>query len=383
MEGKRHLKLIRPMSGGRAVLVKVGIFIVYIGNFRESDMEYSMEMYFRQYWKDPRLAFAGMNESVTFSGELPEIVWQPDTYFENGLSGKLHHLTVLNKYLRLYPDGRVLVSTRLTLSCSCDMDFRKFPMDAQICDLYFASYGFTTRDLIYSWNDEFAAYTGDKENAQFLLQTFRYLNGTRTYATGNFSYLGIRFVLVRRLSFYLTKIYIPAMLVVFVSWLSFFVDRNSAPARVSLGITTVLTMTTLIMGFGQDSLPVVSYMRALDLYLVVCYLLVFGSFAEYALVNYRSKPGNKRISEQSAYQEGTSSSEGTLNGELPNIPSSGDVENKISFSRQTQQEFIMEHESSALDKWSRWIFLPTFLVLNLFYWVYYLVIDKSNIPKEQ
>ena len=118
-----------------------------------------------------------------------------------------------------------------------------------------------------------------------------------SFILGNFSYLGIRFVFVRRLSFYLTKIYIPAMLVVFVSWLSFFVDRNSAPARVSLGITTVLTMTTLIMGFGQDSLPVVSYMRALDLYLIVCYLLVFGSFAEYALVNYRSKPDNKRISE--------------------------------------------------------------------------------------
>jgi len=65
------------------------------------------------------------------------------------------------------------------------------------------------------------------------------------------------------------------------------------------------------------------------------------------------------------------------------MPSSGDVEKKLSFSRPTQQEFIMEHESSALDKWSRWIFLPTFLVLNLFYWVYYLVIDKNNIPTEQ
>ena len=65
------------------------------------------------------------------------------------------------------------------------------------------------------------------------------------------------------------------------------------------------------------------------------------------------------------------------------MPSSADVENKISFHRQAPQEFIMEHESSALDKWSRWIFLPTFLVLNLFYWIYYLVIDKSNIPTEQ
>ena len=65
------------------------------------------------------------------------------------------------------------------------------------------------------------------------------------------------------------------------------------------------------------------------------------------------------------------------------MTASGDVENKTSFPRQTQQEFIMECESSVLDKWSRWVFLPTFLVLNLFYWVYYLVIDKSNIPTEQ
>lgn len=65
------------------------------------------------------------------------------------------------------------------------------------------------------------------------------------------------------------------------------------------------------------------------------------------------------------------------------MPSSGDVENKIRFTRPTQQEFILEHESSALDKWSRWIFMPTFLVLNLCYWIYYLVIDKSNIATEQ
>lgn len=73
-------------------------------------------MYFRQYWKDTRLAIPGLNQSLTFSGELPDILWQPDTYFENGFNGRLHHLTVLNKYLRLYPDGRVLVSTRYVKS---------------------------------------------------------------------------------------------------------------------------------------------------------------------------------------------------------------------------------------------------------------------------
>ena len=70
-----------------------------------------------------------------------------------------------------------------------------------------------------------------------------------------------------------------------MSWLSFFVDRTSAPARVSLGITTILTMTTLLIGIGQGSLPVVSYVKAVDWYLIVCYALVFGAFGEYILTN--------------------------------------------------------------------------------------------------
>lgn len=94
------------------------------------------------------------------------------------------------------------------------------------------------------------------------------------------------FVFTRRIGHYLTRVYFPAILIVLMSWLSFFVDRSSVPARVSLGITTVLTMTTLLIGIGQGSLPMVSYVKAVDWYLIVCYSLVIGAFAEYVLVNY-------------------------------------------------------------------------------------------------
>lgn len=94
------------------------------------------------------------------------------------------------------------------------------------------------------------------------------------------------FVFTRRIGHYLIRVYFPAILIVLMSWLSFFVDRSSVPARVSLGITTVLTMTTLLIGIGQGSLPMVSYVKAVDWYLIVCYTLVIGAFAEYVLVNY-------------------------------------------------------------------------------------------------
>ena len=102
---------------------------------------------------------------------------------------------------------------------------------------------------------------------------------------GNYSVLGLRFVFTRRIGHYLTRVYIPAILIACMSWLSFFIDRKSVPARVALSIMTVLTITTLLIGVGQGSLPVVSYVKAVDCYLIFCYIFVFGAFAEYAIVN--------------------------------------------------------------------------------------------------
>ena len=102
---------------------------------------------------------------------------------------------------------------------------------------------------------------------------------------GNYSVLGLRFVFTRRIGHYLTRVYIPAILIACMSWLSFFIDRKSVPARVALSIMTILTITTLLIGVGQGSLPVVSYVKAVDWYLIFCYIFVFGAFAEYAIVN--------------------------------------------------------------------------------------------------
>ena len=102
---------------------------------------------------------------------------------------------------------------------------------------------------------------------------------------GNYSVLGLRFEFTRRIGHYLTRVYIPAILIACLSWLSFFIDRKSVPARVALSIMTILTITTLLIGVGQGSLPVVSYVKAVDWYLIFCYIFVFGAFAEYAIVN--------------------------------------------------------------------------------------------------
>ena len=73
-----------------------------------------------------------------------------------------------------------------------------------------------------------------------------------------------------------------------MSWVSFWLNRGAAPARVGLGVTTVLTMTTLINSVNA-ALPKISYMKSIDIYLFVCFFMVFGAMVEYACVGYTDK----------------------------------------------------------------------------------------------
>ena len=57
-------------------------------------------------------------------------------------------------------------------------------------------------------------------------------------------------MLVRQQEYYLIQIYIPSVLIVILSWVSFWIDIHAVPARVSLGLLTVLTITTQQSGIS-------------------------------------------------------------------------------------------------------------------------------------
>lgn len=71
---------------------------------------------------------------------------------------------------------------------------------------------------------------------------------------GKFTCIEVKFHLERQMGYYLIQMYIPSLLTVILSWVSFWINMDAAPARVGLGITTVLTMTTQSSG-SRASLP--------------------------------------------------------------------------------------------------------------------------------
>ena len=81
---------------------------------------------------------------------------------------------------------------------------------------------------------------------------------------------------MRAMGYYLIQVYIPSSLIVIISWVSFWLNRGATPARVGLGVTTVLTMTTL-MASTNAALPKISYVKSIDVYLGACFFMVFAS----------------------------------------------------------------------------------------------------------
>ena len=103
--------------------------------------------------------------------------------------------------------------------------------------------------------------------------------------------------LQRKIGFFVMRLYIPSILTVMLSWVGFWINRNAEPARVALGITTVLTMTTLAASTRQIK---VSYLKAIDVWYGTCLFLVFAALVEFTLVNVVAR-GERRQAEQVGY----------------------------------------------------------------------------------
>lgn len=92
------------------------------------------------------------------------------------------------------------------------------------------------------------------ELPQFVYKDSKLIEREFHLSTGVYSRLTLKLFFVRSLGHYVIQIYIPSALIVILSWVSFWIDRTSAPARVSLGITTVLTMVSFLNLFKLDPL---------------------------------------------------------------------------------------------------------------------------------
>uniref|UniRef100_M3YJY6 Gamma-aminobutyric acid type A receptor theta subunit n=1 Tax=Mustela putorius furo TaxID=9669 RepID=M3YJY6_MUSPF len=278
---------LRPNFGGAPVPVGISMYVSSIEQISEMTMDYTITMFFHQTWKDPRLAYHETNLNLTLDYRMLEKLWVPDCYFLNSKDAFVHDITVENRVFQLHPDGTVRYGMRLTTTAACSLDLQKFPLDKQACKLEVESYGYTVEDIVLYWEGDGNAIQGTE---QLHIPQFSFLGKTMSskemaFYTGSYVRLILRFLVQREITSYLVQIYWPTVLTTVVSWISFWMNYESSAARVTVGLTSMLILNA-INSHLWNKLPQVACIKAIDIYMVVCFFFVFLSLLEYVSINY-------------------------------------------------------------------------------------------------
>ena len=202
---------------GAAEQIEVQLKVLHLKNVDHMSNRVSLLAFFRRYWVDPRLAFAGTpaedcNRDISvptltaLHGETwneEPIMWQPDFTW---LYSDWTPLSASSGFFRISPDGSVYVSSQMTLDVECAFNFHLFPYDEQTC---YAKLG------LYRENNASGILTfkqGNGSNAmQVDLETYNYewaivpLDGEQAIdvqGTGAESRVLFHFTLLRRYTCY-------------------------------------------------------------------------------------------------------------------------------------------------------------------------------------
>ncbi|CBY19806.1 unnamed protein product [Oikopleura dioica] len=329
-------KRIRPFEDIAPLNVSINLFISSFDSIAETTMDFGLTFIMRLRWQDPRMMFPDITNEKTYNNrtiltmdlKFLDELWVPDVFFANEKSANVHQITSDNKRLRIDSAGYIYLEMRLSATLSCHMRFEHFPMDVQVCAIEIESFAYDTADVNFDWDSTPGGVELARsiELPQFKLQG--HVLGKCESPRGNFTCIEGKFILSRQMGYYLIQFpptllflaYVPTTLIVMLSWISFWISINATPARVSLGITTVLTITSQrsaltarmlrnrefflqrfilsnkhLISLKKAALPMVSYVMAIDIWMSLCMAYVFAAVVEYAIANFIDKPDIDRL----------------------------------------------------------------------------------------
>ncbi|XP_062371976.1 glycine receptor subunit beta-like [Sardina pilchardus] len=294
---------IRPNFKGIPVEDKVNIFINSFGSIQETTMDYRVNIFLRQRWNDPRLRLPAdfKSDALTVDPKMFQCLWKPDLFFANEKNANFHEVTQDNILLFIFRNGDVLISMRLSITLSCPLALQLFPMDTQLCKIQLESFGYTTKDLVFMWQSGDPVQMDEIALPQFDVkqEDIKYGNCTKFYpGTGYYTCVEVIFTLRRQVGFYMMGVYAPTLLIVVLSWLAFWINPDASAARIPLGILSVLSLSSECTSLASD-LPKVSYVKAIDIWMLTCLFYGFASLVEYAVVQVMLN-SPKRIEEEKA-----------------------------------------------------------------------------------
>ena len=280
----------RPNAGSGATEVSVGLFLIDVSRVDGADQSFTADLFILLRWHDPRL------EGVFDATErVPlETVWNPRLQIINQQSVS----TTFPEQAEIAPDGTVITRQRYFGTFSAPLDLHDFPLDKQRFGIRMVVPGYGPDEVRLA--PESADLAGGMRAETFSIadwdlgaidagpEPYQVTAGGREIGGYRLAFDGRRHI-----GFWAGKAFISVFIIVAMSWIVFWIDPKHVGPRLSVTVTSMLTLIAYRFLLAQ-MLPRLSYLTRMDFFLIGSTLLVLLAVIQVAATTQAADHDHRR-----------------------------------------------------------------------------------------
>jgi hypothetical protein len=259
-----------------AIPVKIGLKMQQITSVDQKAENFGVVATVLMEWQDPALAFSPDECQCNFKtfGDIAfanfvteqDIAWPEFTLFNQ--QGRRF---TQNQIVVIFPDGEAAYFERFSATLQApDFDFRRFPFDTQQFFIRIDSL-FPEEFFVYSDLEGFSEVGEQLGEEEWIVTNFDTAITTELASTQRLtSRFSFGFEAERHVSFYITRLFIPILVILIVSWFTFFLKDYGKRVDVSAG--NLLLFIAFNFTISND-LPRLGYLTFMDVVLISTFVV--------------------------------------------------------------------------------------------------------------
>jgi len=265
----------RPGPENIPTKVKILLYVVDIDGINDAAQTFKANIFIEVKWKDQRLASS--NEKTTYH---LEDIWNPKLQIVN----RQKVFKTFPEIVEVDSEGTVVYKQRFIGDFSQPLDLHSFPLDQQKLEILIISGGNSPNEInlieeSIGISEKLSIPDWDILGINLKKIEYKFLPNIPADEGMVLEINAKRFLL-----FYIFKFLVPLFLIVFMSWIVFWIDPANYTSQISVSITSMLTLIAYQF-LAVSSLPAVPYLTRMDIIMFLSTLLVFASLIEVGITS--------------------------------------------------------------------------------------------------
>jgi hypothetical protein len=267
---------IRPGPEDKPTEVKIGVAVIDINSIDGANQSFTANVFISMQWEDPRLAKATKASRTLGLDE----VWNPSIQLVN--QQKL--FKTFRDVVEVSPEGNAFFRQRYWGTFAYPMNLKDFPLDHHSLEIKIVAAGYRSDDIKFVIDEGKTGLGEPLTVTDWKIEEWEAYPESIQIGPGLPSPVGVIFAFeVHRLKgFYVIKVLSPLIMIIFMSWIIFFIEPIHVGPKISVAITAMLTLIAYRFLLG-NLLPKISYLTRLDYFLLGSTFLVFAALIETAV----------------------------------------------------------------------------------------------------